>query len=200
MEARTDDDQQRADRRDGRDQRPEAPREGDQVAARRRRRAWMSSGRDGLDERLVRSLVASQSLVVAGDDVDFDARVSRQPRDLHGRAGRVRLGEVRAVDLVHRREVVHVGQEDRRAHDVGERAGRRPSSSAPMLSSTRRVWAAMSPSTICAGRRDRAAPGRRRTAAARREPPASTGRSPSARSGAAKSALLHGDVGVATRP
>ncbi len=45
----------------------------------------------------------------------------RQPRDLHGRARRIRLREVRAVDLVHRREVVHVGEEDRGAHDVGER-------------------------------------------------------------------------------
>ena len=48
MEARTDDEQHARDRHDGRDQRPQAPREGDQVAARRRRGAGVErAGRAG---------------------------------------------------------------------------------------------------------------------------------------------------------
>ena len=91
-------------------------------AGRRAGRARAGAVRSGQAAALVSSTRDSN----VGDDVDFDARVARQPRDLHGRARGIRLGEVRAVDLVHRREVVHVGEKDRRAHDVGERAGRRP--------------------------------------------------------------------------
>ena len=59
MEAHTDDDDQRgADRHDGRDQRPEAPREGDQVAARRRRRARRRArGRERVEQAGCRSCV-----------------------------------------------------------------------------------------------------------------------------------------------
>ena len=58
---------------------------------------------------------ASGSSAEDGDDVDFDAHVSRQPDDLHGRARGIRRGEVTGVDLVHRRELTEVDHEDRGA-------------------------------------------------------------------------------------
>ena len=59
--------------------------------------------------------------LVRRDRVDLDPHVPGKPGDLNGRARRIRLGKVGAVDLVHRRRVVHVGQEHRRANDVGHR-------------------------------------------------------------------------------
>src|SRR5206468_7971163 len=51
------------------------------------------------------------SALVHRDDVDLDARVPGQPRDLDRRSRRIRLVEEPAVHFVHRREVVHVGKE-----------------------------------------------------------------------------------------
>ena len=59
-------------------------------------------------------------LRVAGDRVDLHPRVFRQARHLHGRARGERLREIGGVDLVHRGEIVHVGEKDRRADHVGE--------------------------------------------------------------------------------
>ena len=63
--------------------------------------------------------------VVAGDDVDFDSCVPRQPGRLDRRSGRVGLGEKLRVRRVHGGEILHVRQKDRRPDDrvVGE-AGR----------------------------------------------------------------------------
>ena len=98
-----------------------------------------------------------------GDDVDLDARVLWQPRHLHGRARRGGRREVGRVDLVHRGEVVHVGQIHRRADDLVEggagglresrRCSRRRGASGPRCRRRRR-----------AGRRDRAESVPRRTA------------------------------------
>jgi len=52
------------------------------------------------------------------DSVDFDARVSRQARCLDRRSGRVGFDEKRPIDVVHRREIVHVGKKHRRAHYI----------------------------------------------------------------------------------
>ena len=156
MEAHTDEDRRGADRRDRRDQRSQAPGEGDQIASRRRRRAGRRDGAGGVGRRVEagagrpgRSRPALDRLVyVHGDGVDFDARVARQPGGLDGGPGRIRLGEERAVDLVHGLEVVHVGEEHRRADDVrvGEARRRR---AARRYSPARAASArAMSPSTI----------------------------------------------------
>ena len=55
----------------------------------------------------------------------MERRKARQPRRLHGRACRVGLREERLVDVVHRREIVHVREEDRGPDHVavGETAG-----------------------------------------------------------------------------
>src|SRR5216683_3394167 len=54
------------------------------------------------------------------DQIDLHARAFRQGGDLHGRARRRRSGEALPVDLVHRREIVQIGEEDARLHHVGE--------------------------------------------------------------------------------
>src|SRR5260221_3709366 len=56
-----------------------------------------------------------------GHTLDLHARALRQAGGGDRRARRRRLPERRAVHLVHRREVLHVGQVDRRLHHVGER-------------------------------------------------------------------------------
>ena len=61
--------------------------------------------------------------------------------------------EVLSVDLVHRGEVVHVGEEDRRAHDVGERQAAGLRAPRRCCRATRRVCAAMSPLDDLAGGR-----------------------------------------------
>src|SRR5215207_2799982 len=63
---------------------------------------------------------ASGSLARERDRVDLDARVARQARGLHGRARRRLLRKELRVSLVHRREVVHVGQKDGRLDDARE--------------------------------------------------------------------------------
>ena len=60
------------------------------------------------------------------DDVDFDARIARESGHLHGRARRRRIDDVARVDGVHRRELIHVGEEHRRADDVREARRPRP--------------------------------------------------------------------------
>ena len=52
------------------------------------------------------------------DHVDLDARVARQTRGLNGRARRPVLAERARVNLVHRGEIIHVGQIDGRLHHV----------------------------------------------------------------------------------
>ncbi len=104
------------------------------------------------------------------------------------------LGEIRPVDVVHRSEVVHVGQEDRRSHDVGERAA------AGLQDRGEVVEHAAGLRLRCRRRRsgrwpDRAAPDPTRTAAGLRERPESTGRSPSARRG--WKPLLHASTSLA---
>ncbi|CAN5768341.1 DegV family protein [soil metagenome] len=51
------------------------------------------------------------------DGLDLDLHILRQPRRLHGRTRRPVLAEMPAVDLVHSREIGHVGQEHRRLDD-----------------------------------------------------------------------------------
>ena len=55
-----------------------------------------------------------------GDDFDLDARVPRQPGHLNGRARRVCAGEVLRVNLIHRAELGHVGEEHGRLDHVAE--------------------------------------------------------------------------------
>ena len=81
------------------------------------------------------------------------------------------------VDLVHRREVVHVGEEHRRADDVGEGEAAGVEQRADVLERRGASGRAMSPVDQLRRSRDRAAPGRRRTAAGRRGAPASRARS-----------------------
>src|SRR5882724_2669600 len=64
-------------------------------------------------------------LLQDGDDFDFDERVLRKPRDLHGRSRRRCRREVARIHFVHRPEIVHVLQENRRLNHVSHlRAGR----------------------------------------------------------------------------
>ena len=44
----------------------------------------------------------------------------------HGAPGRERFGEERCIYGVHRREIAHIGQEDRRFHDIGQFQAGRP--------------------------------------------------------------------------
>ena len=67
-----------------------------------------------------RATTADRAQPDEGDGVDFDADVARQAGHLHGGAGGVRRREAGGVDLVHRREVAHVGQVDRRLDDARE--------------------------------------------------------------------------------
>ena len=55
-----------------------------------------------------------------GDDFDFDACVTRQPRHLHRRARRRRSGKVLRVDFIHRGKFVHVGEVNRRLDHVAQ--------------------------------------------------------------------------------
>src|SRR5215475_3905031 len=48
-----------------------------------------------------------------GDDFDFDQSILGKTRDLDGRTGRRRHGEILSVDLVHGREVIHVLKKNR---------------------------------------------------------------------------------------
>src|SRR5207253_1237959 len=66
--------------------------------------------------------VPTRLSLVGRDDVDFYARVFGQARHLHGGSRGVGLREILSVNLVDRAEVVHVGEKDRGADDVGERA------------------------------------------------------------------------------
>src|SRR5438477_739411 len=62
-------------------------------------------------------------LVLVGcDDVDFYTRICGEARDLHGGTCGVGLREILPVDIVDRAEVVHVGEKDRGADNVGEGA------------------------------------------------------------------------------
>ena len=161
MEARTDDGPARAHRHDGRDQRPEAPREGDQVAARRRRRAWTwrRAGRAG---KLVAEYVDGGSHELPRQS-DLRTRTTRSRRFRRARpSAAARPARSRARDTA-RRSTCRRPRSSPRSRSCRRgrpscgrrrRTSRPPaSSSAPMLSSTRRVCAAMSPSTMLAGRR-----------------------------------------------
>src|SRR5436305_15218999 len=55
------------------------------------------------------------------DRVDLDARIARKPRNLDGRARRIRLIEVFAVDAIHSFEVGEIGEKDCRPDNVAER-------------------------------------------------------------------------------
>src|SRR6266481_91397 len=57
-------------------------------------------------------------LLQDGDDFDFDQGILREARDLHGRSRGRSQGEIAGVHFVHRSEIVHVLQEDRRLDDV----------------------------------------------------------------------------------
>ena len=78
----------------------------------RERRAGCRAGGPGEAQRLMARRRTTR------DDVDFDSRVARQPRRLDRRSRRVGFDEERPVDVVHRREIVHVGEKHRRAHHV----------------------------------------------------------------------------------
>src|SRR5205823_2738026 len=73
-----------------------------------------------------RTAAAGPALRRDSDGVDLELRAAaRQRRHGHRRAGRQRPGEVLGVDAVDSREVVDVGQEDRRLyHPVQRGAGR----------------------------------------------------------------------------
>src|SRR5665811_1945565 len=58
-------------------------------------------------------------LSAACDGLDLDEEPARQGRHLDGRARGLRVADILAIDGVHRCEVVHVGDEDRRLGDVG---------------------------------------------------------------------------------
>ena len=144
----TDDDQHGADRHDRRDQRREAPEKVIKSLRGVDGRAGRGAG-GAVSARRRRSEGRQSSAQQDGDDVDLDARVLRQPRDLDGRARRARAPRSSvAVDLVHRGEVVHVRQEDRGPDDVIERRAR-GLEDAPRFWKTRRVCARCRPSTIC---------------------------------------------------
>src|SRR5262245_3786308 len=53
-----------------------------------------------------------------GDGVDFDARVPWQARRLNRRSRRVGLHEKCSIYVVHRSEVIHVGEKHSGTHDV----------------------------------------------------------------------------------
>ena len=110
----------------------------------------------------------------AGDQLDLDPGTLGQRRDADRRASRRRVGHVPPVDLVHRREVVNVDEEDRRLENVGHRpaGGAR---TAVRLSRTRAVWVAMSPSTSVPVEA-RGGPGPSRTGGRRRQWPGCTDR------------------------
>ena len=123
--------QARAHRHDGGNQRPQAPRKGDQVAERRRRRARRRArgevicgqGHDarnasrqiattedtedteketyGFDLRVLSALRGGELLTVTRDRVDLDAGALRQLRDLHGGSGRRRAARRREIAAVH---------------------------------------------------------------------------------------------------
>src|SRR5947199_6189278 len=57
-------------------------------------------------------LIGDHILIRHGDGFDFDACTFRQSGDLHGRAGRRRLFEIRPVDLVHSLKVSQIGKEN----------------------------------------------------------------------------------------
>ena len=54
--------------------------------------------------------------------VDLDAHVARKPRDLHGCPRRRRIEDKATVDLVHRDEIIQIGEKHGRADDVFEAA------------------------------------------------------------------------------
>src|SRR5579875_691640 len=55
---------------------------------------------------------ATEGALCHRDHIDFHQHIFRQPGDFDGGAGRWGLGEVAAIDLVHRCKVRHVFQED----------------------------------------------------------------------------------------
>ena len=126
MEARTRRRSAGPHRHDGRDPRREAPREGDQVDQGRAGRAGGGANCASVIQnaefrmQTMHVCILHSALREHSDRVDFDLHVARQPRDLHGRSRRRRSRNVPAVDLVHRREVVHVREEHRRSDDVLE--------------------------------------------------------------------------------
>ena len=91
--------------------------------------------------------------------VDLDLDAARQGGDLDGRARGLRLREERRVDLVHRREVVDVGEEDAAAHDVAEAGAGLLEDAADVLERQPRLL--LDRGRRCTGRRP-AGPGRRR--------------------------------------
>ena len=56
-----------------------------------------------------------------GDGFNFYARAKRERCNLHGGPGRWVGREVFGIDAVHGSEIMHVGQEDRRLDDFGQR-------------------------------------------------------------------------------
>ena len=49
---------------------------------------------------------------------DFNLRISRQPGSLHSGPGRRILPKILSVNLIHRVEIVHVREKDRRLHNL----------------------------------------------------------------------------------
>lgn len=75
-------------------------------------------GRDGRDRQDSKAILPSGSGVVRRDRVDLEPRVTRQLRGLDRDTCGLGIREVRGVDVVHGREVIHVRQKDGRADDL----------------------------------------------------------------------------------
>src|SRR5690348_8651633 len=96
--------------------RPRTRRRGARPPRSRGRRRWCAAAVGSS----VRSAVPASWSPAHGDALDLDARAARQGRDLHGRARGPVRAELLGVDLVHRRELREVGEEDRGLRDAVE--------------------------------------------------------------------------------
>ena len=152
MEAHTDGRPARAHRHDRRDQRPQAPREGDEVAAQRRRCARRREGgrAGGQDEPEADSDVAIPSLQPLSTSRSRRSRCARRAAAVAtctvARAGYGSVKYVPYTSFMAAKSFMSARKTVVRTTSL-EKSRPPAVSSAPMFSSTRRVCAAMSPVT-----------------------------------------------------